>query len=107
MRAAVVSSFDRVPAFGEFEEPVVGQGEVVVEVRAAALSRLVQGQAAGAHYSSAMRLPFVPGVNGVGGGSRMGRGFTLRSRGPRLGRWRSGRWSSGRSVWRCRREWRA
>lgn len=53
MRAAVVSSFDRVPAFGEFEEPVVGQGEVVVEVRAAALSRLVQGQAGGGRTTEA------------------------------------------------------
>src|SRR6202041_589037 len=50
----------------EFEKPVAGEGEVLVKMRAAALSNLVRGQASGRHYSSGSVLPFVPGNDGVG-----------------------------------------
>jgi NADPH:quinone reductase-like Zn-dependent oxidoreductase len=66
MKAAIVSSFDKVPEYGVFREPEVKAGEVLVKVGAAALSRLVRGQATGQHYSSSAALPFVPGVDGVG-----------------------------------------
>ncbi len=42
------------------------QGEVLLKVRAAALSNLVRGQANGSHYSSGTTLPFTPGNDGVG-----------------------------------------
>jgi NADPH:quinone reductase-like Zn-dependent oxidoreductase len=66
MKAAVIASFDRAPVYGSFEEPVAGEGEVLIKVRAAALSNLVRGQASGRHYSSGSALPFVPGNDGVG-----------------------------------------
>jgi NADPH:quinone reductase-like Zn-dependent oxidoreductase len=66
MKAALVNSFDRVPEYGEFEEPVAQVGEVLVKVSAAGLSQLVRGQAAGRHYSSSGALPVIPGVDGVG-----------------------------------------
>jgi NADPH:quinone reductase-like Zn-dependent oxidoreductase len=66
MKAAVVTSFDKAPEYGDFREPVAQLGEVLVRVSAAALSRLVRGQASGQHYSSGGSLPFVPGVDGVG-----------------------------------------
>jgi NADPH2:quinone reductase len=66
MKAAVVESFDRPPRYTTFREPVAGAGEVLVKVRAAALSNLVKGQASGKHYSSGSELPFVPGFDGVG-----------------------------------------
>lgn len=66
MKAAVVNSFDRVPEYDEFDEPIVQAGEVLVKVSAAGLSQLVRGQAAGRHYSSSTVLPFIPGVDGVG-----------------------------------------
>jgi NADPH:quinone reductase-like Zn-dependent oxidoreductase len=66
MKAAVVHRFDKAPEYGEFGEPSVEAGEVLVKVRASALSRLAQAQAAGKHYSSGSALPFVPGVDGVG-----------------------------------------
>ena len=66
MQAAVVESFDRAPRYAEFEKPVAGEGEVLVKMRAAALSNLVRGQASGRHYSSGSTLPFVPGNDGVG-----------------------------------------
>lgn len=66
MKAAIVNSFDKVPEYGEFEEPVAQAGEVLVKVSATGLSLLVRGQAAGRHYSSSGVLPFIPGVDGVG-----------------------------------------
>jgi NADPH2:quinone reductase len=66
MNAAVVESFDRPPRYATFREPVAGDGGSLVQIRAAALSNLVKGQAAGSHYSSASEMPFVPGYDGVG-----------------------------------------
>jgi NADPH2:quinone reductase len=66
MNAAVVESFDRPPRYATFREPVAGDGTVLVRMRAAALSNLVKGQAAGSHYSSTSEMPFVPGFDGVG-----------------------------------------
>lgn len=66
MNAAVVESFDKPPRYATFREPSPGPGEVLVKVRAAALSNLVKGQASGRHYSSGNQFPFVPGYDGVG-----------------------------------------
>ena len=66
MKAAVVESFERPPRYAEFREPSAGEGEVLVKMRAAALSNLVKGQASGRHYSSGSELPLVPGNDGVG-----------------------------------------
>lgn len=65
MKAAVVEAFDRPPRYRDFDEPVAQAGEVIVTVKAAALSQLVRAQASGKHYSSG-RPPFVPGADGVG-----------------------------------------
>jgi NADPH:quinone reductase-like Zn-dependent oxidoreductase len=66
MNAAIVESFDRPPRYAIFREPTMGEGEVLVKVRAAALSNLVKAQASGKHYSSHGQMPFVPGFDGVG-----------------------------------------
>jgi NADPH:quinone reductase-like Zn-dependent oxidoreductase len=66
MKAAIVSSFDKAPEYGEFRDPVAGPEQTLVQVKAAALSRLVRGQASGQHYSSGGAMPFVPGADGVG-----------------------------------------
>lgn len=65
MKAAVVDVFGRVPRYCEFDDPVAQDGEVLVSVRAAALSQLVRAQASGKHYSSSS-VPMVPGADGVG-----------------------------------------
>ena len=65
MHAAVVESFGHPPRYRAFEEPAARAGEVLVEMRAAALSALVRAQASGAHYSAGAP-PFVPGADGVG-----------------------------------------
>lgn len=67
MKAAVVETFQEPPRYVDFEEPVARPDEVLIDVRAAALSQLVRAQAAGKHYSvRAEQLPFVPGADGVG-----------------------------------------
>ena len=66
MKAAIVLDAGRTPVYGDFAEPVVGEGEVRVHVTAAALSNLAKGRAAGTHYSASVEVPFVVGVDGVG-----------------------------------------
>src|SRR3984957_4335073 len=66
MKAAIVREVGASPVYAEFEEPTPAGGEKRVAVAASALSNLTRGRASGAHYSSAGKLPFVPGVDGVG-----------------------------------------
>lgn len=67
MKAAVVKQGSAAPVFGDFEEPVARDGELIVTARASALSNLTRGQAQGTHYSSESGADaFVPGFDGVG-----------------------------------------
>jgi NADPH:quinone reductase-like Zn-dependent oxidoreductase len=66
VKAAIVVEAGKTPIYGDFKEPVPGEGEVLITVRAAALSPLVRSQASGAHYSSSGQFPFVVGADGVG-----------------------------------------
>jgi NADPH2:quinone reductase len=66
VNAAVVSSFEASPRYTTFDDPVPGDGEVLVKVSAAALHPIVKALAAGTHYGNTGVLPFVPGVDGVG-----------------------------------------
>ncbi|MFK0167882.1 zinc-binding alcohol dehydrogenase family protein [Streptomyces sp. NPDC090306] len=66
MRAAVVTSFDSPPRYADFPVPEAAEGHVLVDVLAAGLHPRVRSGADGTHYTSAGRLPLVPGVDGVG-----------------------------------------
>jgi NADPH:quinone reductase-like Zn-dependent oxidoreductase len=67
MLAAVVHAFGQPPRLEEFPDPTPGDGEVIVQVRAAGLHPVVKALASGAHYGSADQpLPQVAGVDGVG-----------------------------------------
>ncbi len=65
MHAALVEDFSSPPHYREIPTPVANPGELLLKVRAAALSNLVRGQANGSHYSSG-KPPFTPGNDGVG-----------------------------------------
>ena len=65
MRAAVLHAYGQAPEPGEFDEPVAGDGQVVVDVRAAAIHHLDLLKATGTFYLS-QPLPSVPGTDGVG-----------------------------------------
>lgn len=66
MNAAVVHAFDAPPRYASFAEPVAAEGEVIVNVTAAALHPIVKALASGTHYGSTGELPFIPGVDGAG-----------------------------------------
>ena len=59
-----MNSFDKAPSFGAFPTPKPGAGEVLVKVSAVAAPVVVRAAAAGKLY--APKLPFVPGLDGVG-----------------------------------------
>ena len=78
MQAAVVNFLGHPPKYQSFSDPVAGQGEVEIQVRAAGLHPIVKAIAAGSHYSAAGEVPAVPGLDGVGtleDGSRVYFGF--------------------------------
>lgn len=66
MKAAVIHTFGEAPHFEEFAEPVLDEGEVLVQVLAAGLHPIVKTLAAGSHYGSTEALPMIPGIDGVG-----------------------------------------
>ena len=66
MYAAVINEFGQAPRYGEFQEPVIEPGEVLVHVKAAGLHPLAKALAGGHHYASSKKLPAVAGVDGVG-----------------------------------------
>jgi NADPH:quinone reductase-like Zn-dependent oxidoreductase len=72
VKAAVIHAFDSPPRYGTFDEPVAAAGEVLVDVKASALTNLARLFAAGKHHSAAPP-PAVAGVDGVGvlGGKRV------------------------------------
>jgi NADPH:quinone reductase-like Zn-dependent oxidoreductase len=65
MQAAVVESFEAAPRFGDFPAPVAGPDEVLISVKAAAVTQLTRAFAAGKHHA-APHPPMVPGLDGVG-----------------------------------------
>jgi NADPH:quinone reductase-like Zn-dependent oxidoreductase len=66
MDAAVLCHLGEPPRCGDFPEPAPGEGEVLVQVRAAALKPVDKQLASGTHYASPRELPVVCGTDGVG-----------------------------------------
>lgn len=65
MHAAVITDHAAPPSYAEFADPEPQDGEVVAEVRAAAVSNLVRALAAGRMYFGAARPPMIAGLDGV------------------------------------------
>jgi NADPH:quinone reductase-like Zn-dependent oxidoreductase len=66
MKAAVMHALGKPPRFDEFPDPVPGEGESIVEVRAAALPRHVKMAANNPLYGGGRELPYVCGLEGLG-----------------------------------------
>jgi NADPH:quinone reductase-like Zn-dependent oxidoreductase len=66
MKAAVLHKLGSAPRFEQFEDPVAGEGEVLVNVHAASLKPIDKIMADGSHYASFRELPVVCGLDGVG-----------------------------------------
>ena len=66
MKAAIITKAGKTPIWGEFHEPVAGQGNEIITVSASALSQFSKSRSAGSHYSSDRQFPSVAGADGVG-----------------------------------------
>ncbi len=66
MKAAVINTLGEPPAYQDFPEPVIGEGESLVRVTAAAITNIARMRVAGTHYSGHDALPAVAGLDGVG-----------------------------------------
>lgn len=66
MKAAVLHAFGEAPRYEEFADPVAGDNEAIVEVKAASLKNIDRGRARGSHYDNHSELPTITGVDGVG-----------------------------------------
>ena len=66
MNAAVLREIGRPPVYAEFDEPVAGEGQVVVEMAAAAVHHVDLARASGSFYLAPPPLPSVLGSDGVG-----------------------------------------
>src|SRR5215469_150404 len=65
MKAAVLHSADSVPVYGDFDEPVAGQGSEIVELVASGIHQQTRSVAAGRHYGRGGVFPVIPGLNAV------------------------------------------
>jgi NADPH:quinone reductase-like Zn-dependent oxidoreductase len=66
VKAAVLRQLGGPPEYGDFDEPVAGEGQVVVDVAAAAVHHVELAMASGRFYLGPPRLPTVLGIDGVG-----------------------------------------
>ncbi|WP_152365957.1 quinone oxidoreductase family protein [Microlunatus speluncae] len=66
MKAAVITALGLPPAYQDFPEPVLAEGETLVRVAAAAITNIARMRVAGTHYSGHDALPAVAGLDGVG-----------------------------------------
>jgi NADPH:quinone reductase-like Zn-dependent oxidoreductase len=66
MKAAVLRNLGSSPRFEEFHEPLPQEGEVLLQVLAAALKPVDKQLANGTHYASPRNLPAICGTDGVG-----------------------------------------
>ena len=66
MKAAVVTAAGTPPIYGNFETPIAQAGELLISIRASALSNFAKSRASGSHYSAEGGFPRIGGSDGVG-----------------------------------------
>jgi NADPH2:quinone reductase len=69
MKAAVLHEVGGIPRYEDFPDPVAGDGEVIIEVKAVAVENVDKAIAAGTHYASVKylgRFPAIPAFDGIG-----------------------------------------
>lgn len=66
MKAAVLHGVGRSPRLESFPEPLAQAGEILVQVKAAALKPVDKQMADGSHYTAFREFPVVCGMDGVG-----------------------------------------
>ncbi|MFC6082947.1 zinc-binding dehydrogenase [Sphaerisporangium aureirubrum] len=69
MKAAVLHEAGAIPRYEDFPDPVAGDGEVIIDVKAVAVENVDKAIAAGTHYASEKyigRFPAIPAFDGIG-----------------------------------------
>ncbi|MFD1676768.1 quinone oxidoreductase family protein [Alicyclobacillus fodiniaquatilis] len=69
MKAAVLYQFGEIPRYEDFPDPVPGEGEVLINVKAVALENVDKMMAEGTHFASRQflsTLPAIVGFDGIG-----------------------------------------
>jgi NADPH:quinone reductase-like Zn-dependent oxidoreductase len=66
MKAGIITAAGKSPVYGDFNEPVAGEGKDIITVSASALSPFSKSRSSGSHYSSDGMFPSVAGADGVG-----------------------------------------
>jgi NADPH:quinone reductase-like Zn-dependent oxidoreductase len=66
MNAAVLRELGAAPALDQFDDPVAGEGQLVVDVAAAGVNHVDLARASGTFYTGPPPLPSVVGTDGVG-----------------------------------------
>ena len=69
MKAAVLHERDGVPRYEDFPDPVAGEGEVIIEVKAVAVENVDRAVAAGTHFAGRAMMPELPAIpcfDGIG-----------------------------------------
>ncbi len=65
MKAAIIQRAGATPEYGEFPDPVTGDGYELVDLVAAGVHPVVRSLASGAHYGSTAAWPLIPGIDAV------------------------------------------
>lgn len=69
MKAAVLHEIGSVPRYEDFPDPVAGDGEVIIDVKAVAVENVDKAIASGTHYARGQfltELPAIPAFDGIG-----------------------------------------
>ncbi len=69
MKAAVLHQFGQAPRYEDFPDPVPGEGELLIQVKAVAVENIDKMMAAGTHFASRQflgPLPAIVGFDGIG-----------------------------------------
>ncbi|WP_328475189.1 zinc-binding alcohol dehydrogenase family protein [Actinoplanes sp. NBC_00393] len=69
MKAAVLHEIGGIPCYEDFPDPVAGDDEVIIDVKAVAVETVDKRIAAGTHYASRQytaQLPAIPAFDGIG-----------------------------------------
>ena len=67
MKAAVLHEFGSMPRYEDFIEPIAGEGDLLLDVKAVVLENFDKMAAQGVHYASSHIFPQFPAIVGHGG----------------------------------------
>jgi NADPH2:quinone reductase len=69
VKAAVLHKFGKAPRYEDFADPIAGQDEILIQVKAIPLENIDRAMVKGTHFSTRQflpQLPAIPGSDGIG-----------------------------------------